>query len=190
MEKRQYRFTHNVDFNKSKEKTRKCNVRGCNEPGEHRAPKSRDKLNEYYWFCQDHARQYNKSWNYYEGMTDQDVENDRRHDTVWHRPTWNMADRIKPRYQYNVKDGFGVYEESIGGEQKAPSKPPRYKSLEDEALTILDLQRPVEMQEVKARYKELVKKYHPDANGGDKLAEEKFKEITEAYRTLKDCLGG
>lgn len=163
-------------------------MRGCPESGEHRAPKSRDRLNEYYWFCQEHARQYNKSWNYYDGMTDEDVENDVRHDTVWHRQTWNMADRVKPRYHYTVKDGFGVYDETIGKEQAQQKNQPRYRTIEDEALTVLDLERPVDMAGVKAKYKELVKKYHPDANGGDKLAEEKFKKITEAYQTLKDCL--
>ncbi len=96
-----------------------------------------------------------------------------------------MGDRISPRAQQNIKDKFGVYQEAYG---EGPKQPPRYRTPEDDALTVLDLERPVTLHQVKARYKVLVKKYHPDANGGDKTAEEKFKQITEAYQTLKDLL--
>ena len=57
------------------------------------------------------------------------------------------------------------------------------------ALSIFDLRPPLTTDMVKARYKELVKRHHPDANGGDKIAEERFKEINRAYQVLMEILG-
>ena len=60
----------------------------CQMKAEHRAPRSREQLREYRWFCLEHIRQYNSHWNYFEGMSDDEVEASLRHDTVWNRPTW------------------------------------------------------------------------------------------------------
>ena len=71
---------------------RTCDWPGCTEDGEHRAPKARDRLREYHWFCMDHVRVYNKRWNYYQGMSELEIEDDKRHDTVWNRPSWPLGD--------------------------------------------------------------------------------------------------
>ena len=68
-----------------------CDWPGCDGDGEHRAPKSRNELKNYHWFCLGHVRQYNAGWNFYEGMTDAEVEADVRRDTVWHRPSWSFG---------------------------------------------------------------------------------------------------
>src|SRR3546814_20080544 len=74
-----------------KSEARRCDHPGCPGTGEFRAPKSRDRLTDYFWFCLDHVREYNKSWNYYSGLSDNEVERMIRYDTVWQRPTWPMG---------------------------------------------------------------------------------------------------
>ena len=182
-----------------------CDWPGCSGAGEHPAPKSREKADDRHMFCQEHAREYNKSWNYYEGMSEDEVEADRRKDTVWDRPSWHfgtinpkaaMAAAMRAGMGYGVRDDFGVYDEHIGGarDNKSQADPhihigPRPGTPEERAMSILDLSPPLSAHAIKTRYKELVKRHHPDANGGDKAAEEKFKEIGEAYRILMATVG-
>lgn len=162
---------------------RRCAWPACAAAATHRAPRSRYELEHYVWFCIDHVRQYNAAWNYYEGMTEQEVEADIRRDTVWQRRTWPFGSAsghlgANPR----INDGF----------QSFADEPPRRRSAalsrEEEAMMVLDLKPPVTLAAVKSRYKELVKRYHPDVTGGDKALEERFKEISAAYRTVIDSL--
>jgi len=173
---------------------RVCDWPGCEDEGEHRAPKSRDDLNSFHWFCMTHVRAYNKSWNYYEGMTDEEVEADVRRDTTWNRPTWrwgtNGGGGMPPNgaHAHTIRDDFGIFGD--GWESAGPSRDPdsAHSAPTYEAMCVLDLKPPVDAEQVKARYKELVKRHHPDANGGDKDAEERFKRINEAYRTVMEAL--
>ena len=79
--------------NLSWEKThyKKCDSPKCNEKGEYRAPKSRVMLNEYFYFCLDHIKEYNKSWDFYRGMSVEQIENSMRSDTFWDRPSWPLS---------------------------------------------------------------------------------------------------
>ena len=166
-----------------------CEWPDCEAIGEHRAPHSRDDLKNFRWFCMDHIRQYNKSWNYYEGMSDKQVEADLRDDTSWNRPSWPFAGMDKP---LNFKgpspdvDDFGGAFSQSGDPDTESTAHPRHEpdSPEAGAMAMLDLTPPVTTDQIKRRYKELVKRHHPDANGGDKAAEEKFKHISLAYATL------
>lgn len=174
---------------------RTCDWPGCQEEGTHRAPKSRDQLREYHWFCLAHVRTYNAGWNYYAGMSDAEVEADTRRDTVWHRPTWPLgsppeAGEIGPDAFSDPFDLFGeggpgrgaAHDRSghdrKGAAESGPSGPHRA------ALAVFGLEVPVTRDEIRRRYKQLVKRHHPDTNGGDKAAEEKLKEINDAYQTL------
>lgn len=162
---------------------RRCAVRGCEEEATHPAPRSRDRLRDYIWLCLEHVRQYNATWNYYQGMSDDEVERDVRADTVWRRPTWRLGDGQGPGARgYRIHDGFADF---VSDEPAHPAPPP---SPAEEALAVLGLTPPVTVAVVKARYKVLVKRHHPDANGGDKAAEETFKVVNEAYRTLMAAL--
>ncbi|MCG8325206.1 MAG: J domain-containing protein [Thiotrichales bacterium] len=165
---------------------RRCDFPGCVEPGLHRAPVSRDRLNEYYWFCLDHVRDYNAAWNYYEGMEEDEIEAHRRQDTVWQRPTWplgGLGKRASLNPEERIRDGFGFFSE----DGPAPPKP-RPQSEEERALAVLDIKAPASLEAIKARYKQLAKRLHPDANGGDKAAEERLKLINQAYSTLKKLI--
>jgi hypothetical protein len=163
---------------------RGCDWPGCTAKGPHRAPRSRRELNRFWWFCLDHVRQYNASWNYYAGMTEQEIEADVRFDTVWQRPSWRMGENIRTFAfgSVNVDDSFAFFGHE-GEPKRAPATP------QEQAMVVLDLQPPVTVASVKARYKALVKLHHPDANGGDKAAEERFKDISAAYRTVLKSLG-
>jgi len=163
-----------------------CGWPDCAEAGEHRAPVSRDHLNEFYWFCLDHVRIYNRSWNYYVGMSDAQVEACVRSDTIWNRPSWPFAggNEPKPGFSFDdVDDPLGVLRtDGVGAGGSA--HPPQLSVPERQAFTVLGLEFPVTREAVKARYKALVKRHHPDANGGDKDAEERSKRINQAYEVL------
>jgi hypothetical protein len=166
---------------------RACDWPGCTASGSHRAPKSRDQLREYFWFCLEHIRPYNKAWNFYEGMTDDQVEACVRSDTTWNRPTWPLgasngakSNTGRGRRIEDFDDPFGIFD----GVPRREVNKTRRTAKERRALSILELEDPIDAATVKARYKALVKQHHPDANGGDKASEEKFKEITIAYETV------
>src|SRR2546429_9000740 len=112
-------------------------------------------------------------------MSEAEIEAEIRRDTTWQRPSWPLGSRISAR----IRDPFGFF----GGEEDNPRDAPRRRadSPEEAALRVFDLDRPFTIVSLKARYKELVKRHHPDANGGDKAAEEKLKVINQAYSTLK-----
>jgi hypothetical protein len=172
---------------------RLCNHPGCLAGGEFRAPKSRLELHDYYWFCLDHVRAYNAAWNYYAGMSDAEIEAEIRHDTVWQRPSWRLGDRRGPGYADRVRDPLGVFSEhadATGHRRRSngdaePDRARRALSAREQALAVFEIEPPFTMVRLKARYKTLVKLHHPDANGGDKAAEEKLKIINQAYATLK-----
>ena len=172
-------------FDRPMAEERPCQHPGCREAGLYRAPVARHRLNEYYWFCLDHVRTYNLSWNFFEGMNEAEIERQRRHDTVWQRPSWpfgrfGLGPNDDGRGQGpRVHDPYGFFS------QDAEKSPPRPMSEEQKALAVLDLQEPITFQDIRARYKVLVKKLHPDANGGDTQAEERLKAVNQAYTALK-----
>lgn len=165
------------------QEVRLCQWPDCSAHGEFRAPRSRDELRTYRWFCLDHIRQYNARWNYYAGMTDAEVEADIRRDTVWQRPSWRWGTGPLGVDKDHIEDSFGLFDET-GADRSDQARAAMRRSPEEEALLVLDLRPPITLETVKARYKELVKRHHPDANGGCKTAEEKFKRISEAYQTV------
>lgn len=165
---------------------RGCDWPGCHAGGEFRAPRARDRLTEYFWFCLDHVRDYNASWNYYQGMSENEIEADIRADTVWRRPSWPF---LKALHRATVRPN--PLFDDLGAAAEAPRSPEEQRwagTPEGRALVVLELTPPVTVAVVKARYKVLVKKHHPDANGGAKAAEERFKEINEAYRMVLNAL--
>jgi hypothetical protein len=172
---------------------RPCDHPGCIAGGDFRAPKSRLHLHDYYWFCLDHVRAYNSAWNYYAGMSDNEIEAEIRHDTVWQRPSWRLGDRHGPGYAERIRDHFGVFpggaESTHEGGRRASERGHdpvrRALSARDQAIAVFEIEPPFTLVRLKARYKTLVKLHHPDAHGGDKAAEERLKIINQAYATLK-----
>ncbi|HEY7851993.1 MAG TPA: J domain-containing protein [Caulobacteraceae bacterium] len=168
---------------------RACDHPGCRAAASTRAPKSRDLLAEHYWFCQLHAAQYNRSWNFFAGMSEEEIEARISDDIVsGGRPTWPLKASSKSRESAAARgffrDPFGIF----GGGAQARERAARERGLgrlEQQALADLDLDPGVEGPAIRARYAELVKRCHPDANGGDRSAEHKLQRVIRAYKTLR-----
>lgn len=183
------------DYDIPPPRTRGCDFPGCSCEGLHRAPKARDRLTDYYWFCLDHVREYNRAWDFYAGMSPDQIEAELRRDSTWQRPTWPMGfwTAQEKFLRDRVTRGFGFefgHEAGTGPAEERGDRRPAARTEEEEALLTLDLAPPVDFARIKARYRELVKRHHPDANGGDREAEERLKHINRAYNTLKACYGG
>lgn len=167
---------------------RACDHAECQEEGLYPAPKNRDQLREFYWFCLEHVRAYNASWNYYAGMNEGEIEADRYNASKWERPTWPLGQKIKQHiFFHHQGDPLGIFHEAFTKQQRssswfAPNSP------ENKALQTLELSWPLTETDLKKRYKELAKKSHPDINQQDPHANETFKKINEAYVVLKGVL--
>lgn len=160
-----------------------CAAEGCVEAGDYPAPRSRAALADRIWLCLEHVRAYNAAWDYYAGMSAAEIEAQLRADTTWRRPTWPMGAR-RGNVRVRVRDPLGILGEA-GPPEGGGARPAFRKPEERRALAALDLAPTVSARTVKARYKELVKTLHPDANGGDAGAEERLKLVNRAYDTLK-----
>lgn len=158
-----------------------CAWAGCNLPGDFRAPRSRSDLRNYQWLCEAHIKEFNKSWNYFEGMTQDEIYAYQRDATTGHRPTWRM-DQLGKNAEARMEEAFQrLFGEGVAAKRvNAPPISARNK----DALAVLDLEHPSDKAKIKAQYRELVKKYHPDVNRGNSRAEEIFKNITRAYQQL------
>ncbi len=174
---------------------KKCDHAGCKAEGLYRAPKSRKQLRDYYYFCIDHVQAYNKAWNYHAGMSASEIEAHLRAAVIGDRPLWPLGVRGNQffgrggkRYRDPFDNRFGFAEEMGSGPDDGPHAEARLRpaTLEDQALATLGLTPPADIATIKQHYKRLVKRYHPDANGGgDQAAEEQLKRINEAYAILK-----
>jgi hypothetical protein len=164
---------------------RPCDHPGCRETGEFRAPRSRAELREYFWFCLDHVRSYNASWDFYRGMGPAEIEASRRADVVGGRPSWPLGARGPRHFQdfghEDLREALKRFFD-LDNEPSAKRRPP---TPEEEALAVLELDSGATAAEIKSRYKKLVKQHHPDANGGDRAAEDRLKSINQAYTFLK-----
>jgi hypothetical protein len=157
-----------------------CDSPGCAVPGDYRAPKNRE-LTEHYWFCLEHVREYNRNWDYFAGMSGGEIEAYVRTAGVWERPSWPLGEwRMR---EQNLRDQ--VAREFFTDFTAETSPTPPMPKAERDALIVLDLTPPVSFAAIKAQYRALVKQHHPDANGGSRDAEEKFKSINQAFTVLK-----
>jgi hypothetical protein len=173
-----------------------CQWQGCGRAGGYRAPKGRMREGEYYDFCLDHVREYNKSYNYFAGMADDDIAAYQRSSSTGHRPTWAMGagqDGTSANPQGNgwsatFTDPFGFFAGSFDQRSEGPVPPRRpLRNLERRSFAALDLEGSESGTEIKARYKTLVKRFHPDANGGDRSLEDELRQIIQAYHYLKSA---
>jgi hypothetical protein len=172
-----------------------CQWKGCSAAGLHRAPMGRGREGQYLRLCIEHVREFNASYNYFVGMSNAEVEAYQKDSLTGHRPTWKVGANS---WAHGTRDGivhgggharrfgdpheFFPWRTTRAGESRRNLKPLELKSLE-----ALDLTAAAERPEIKARFKELVKRHHPDANGGDKRSEDKLREIIQAYNYLKQA---
>ncbi|MDI9350352.1 MAG: hypothetical protein QM537_10175 [Candidatus Symbiobacter sp.] len=205
----------------------RCDHPECHEEGKYPAPQSRDKLRDYYWFCLEHVREYNRKWDYYAGMKPEEIELALVSDMTWNRPSWVFG--LAPGYAKEAARAyFGDDAATQTGTSQAGTPPngnPSYfrakfsdpfdlfrqasadrsydreqESRQDQAppggrhgtelatkraLNFFGLVPPFSEASLKARFKQLVKIHHPDANLGDKAAEERLKQVIADYHLLR-----
>lgn len=176
-----------------------CENEDCGEPGEFRAPRlrlfDRGEAQDYQWLCLSHIREFNKSWNFFDGMSKTEVLRYKNEDITGHRPTWKLGSRsAKSPKEFCYDDPFDLNRDAEFSSARNGHKSgdrnntgPFADEKGRDALATLNLRPQSSLQEIKKRHKELVKKYHPDLNGGDKFAEEVLKNINQAYTHLLNC---
>ncbi|WP_407177497.1 J domain-containing protein [Bradyrhizobium sp. STM 3562] len=176
-----------------------CQWPDCKNKGTHRAPKGRDNSREYWHFCLDHVREYNQSYNFFSGMNAEAVARYQKDALTGHRPTWKMGANTSARRVTGsaadfdgAADPFSMFGElngrgGFGTRPETNSKPETRKvfNAERKALQVMGLEADATLEDVKAKYKALVKQHHPDANGGDRSTEDRLIEIIKAYNYLK-----
>ena len=185
------------NFDIPKEIKRACDIPGCIAHGNYRAPKNKMDSPDFFFFCLDHVREYNKNWNYFDGMTDLEIEQHMIRSMTWDRPTWQSnltnlnADQIRNKVYRNFRDtsaGYTSYEEADAKEEPKNRKTYSHtapQTPETEALAVLGLTPPTDWTEIRSTYRKLLKKYHPDLNIGCDKSEEQSKKINMAYSILR-----
>jgi DnaJ-like protein len=181
-----------------------CEWPSCNAAATHRAPKGRDRANEYWRFCLNHVREYNHSYNFFAGMSDDDIARYQKDAMIGHRPTWKMgmnggkpsarssSARFRPDFE-GMDDPMDLFRHVGGGSAGARRDGEHLRrretrvirNAERKALDVLGLEPEATTAEIKVRFKTLVKRHHPDANGGDRSSEDRLREIIQAYNYLK-----
>lgn len=160
----------------------KCDMPGCPSGGEFRAPKNRG-LQEYYHFCRDHIAEYNRAWDFFDGMNEREVEDHILKSMLWDIETRKFSDFKESDLRQKARDFYNGYE--VPPEDAPNMFSPDRHTPEFEAMAIMGLQPPIDLDGIKKRYKQLAKKYHPDLNKNDPKAEDLLKSINMAYTILK-----
>jgi hypothetical protein len=183
------------DVNVLKPGERRCDHAGCPQTATAKAPKSRERMNEHYWFCQQHAAEYNRSWDFFAGMNEGQIERERERSASGDRPTWQFK---ASRYSREAAafaagtgrafaDPLGIFRASKKRAEAEAEASRKLGRLERNALADLDLTEQATAPEIRARYTELIKRCHPDTNGGDRSAEHKLQRVLKAYKQLRQA---
>ena len=171
-----------------------CQWPGCDKPGTHRAPLGRDREGQYINLCIDHVREYNKSYNYFSGLGDDEIAKIQKDALTGHRPTWTMGvNKDGNKSPYSDGDPRAAIADRIisrsmrrtGQLSGAGATARKLRPLEKKAFEDLGMPHSASPDELKTRYKALVKRHHPDMNGGDRSAEERLRQIIQSYKILK-----
>ena len=189
----------------AREEAQMCEWPECKNKGGHRAPKGRDNNREYWHFCLNHVREYNQSYNFFQGMPADAVARYQKDALTGHRPTWKMGTKGNSKDAEaeleGANDPFAMLNEMNGrggvrGARRAAAEEPakvenrKIFHAERKELQVMGLGPDATLDSVKAQYKALVKQHHPDVNGGDRSTEDRLIEIIKAYNYLKTVVRG
>lgn len=173
-----------------------CEEPGCEAAGEFRAPAAdglpgADGPGRWRWFCLDHVRAFNAGYNFFAGMSTEEITRAQTPYAGWERETRAFAgaggaDR-PPRWAdfADPLDAIGArFRERMAAEKgRADGKPLRAE--DRAALKVLELGPDADRRQLRQRYSELVRRYHPDRNGGDRSQEARLQRVIEAYQQLR-----
>jgi len=160
-----------------------CEWKKCKEVGRYKAPTDKNNSKKFQLLCKEHIKLFNSSWNYFEGMSQDEIVNFLRSDITWHRPTqkFGSADNFFNMLWNNaLNDKFKILED---GEIYIKNK--KLCEKDKDAFKILGLEFSSDWKTIQSKFKTLVKRFHPDKHAGDKQYEDKLKKITLAYTHLK-----
>lgn len=169
--------------------TRVCDHPNCEEPGKYRAPKSPDTLEEYYWFCKDHVREYNLKWNFFEGSTEEEMEEQIGKDRVWERetaPFGKQSEEQRAWARLGIEDPHQVLGDNATRNPGRATTGRKLPPTERRAIEILEAKDSWTKVEIRKAYKALIKVLHPDMNGGDRSQEEQLSEVVWAWDQIKE----
>lgn len=170
---------------------RPCDFPDCKLRGAYRAPKSPDLLDEFFWFCKDHIREYNLKWNFFQGTTDEEFQKVLDKDRMWERETkpFSQKDDGRAWARLGVNDPLSILGTNA---TQNPGRAPvgnatrKLPPTERKAVEILDARDTWTKTEIRQQYKSLVKDLHPDMNGGDRSDEDRLQEVVWAWDQIKD----
>ena len=162
-----------------------CEWENCKENGKFKAPLEKDNSKNYKWLCEKHIKLFNKNWNYFEGMSQHEIENFVKSDLTWHRPTQKFGSSdnfFNILWNNALSDKFNFFkEEKIFNNLKDR----KLSEKDKDAFKIMELKFNADWSSIQKKFKTLVKKFHPDRNSGNKEFEDKLKKVTLAYSHLK-----
>ncbi|MDO5630397.1 MAG: J domain-containing protein [Paracoccus sp. (in: a-proteobacteria)] len=169
--------------------TRTCDKAGCDLPGQYRAPKSPRNLEDYYWFCKDHVREYNLNWNYFQGQSEAEFQQFLDNATVWERPTkpFGRAAQEQAWARHGISDPMEILgDNATSPEVRAKTAARKLPPNERRAIDILEAKDSWTRAEIRKQYKSLVKDLHPDMNGGDRSDEDRLAEVVWAWEQVRE----
>jgi hypothetical protein len=165
-----------------------CDWKNCKEIGAYKAPLEKDNSKKFKLLCLEHIKIFNKNWNYFENMNDEEIEFFIKSDLTWHKSTKSFGSSdnfFNILWNNALDDKTNIFKDSSFREFKKK----KLTQTDKDALQIMELNDGVKWEEIHKKFKSLVKKYHPDKNQGNKKFEDKLKKITLAYSQLKKILG-
>jgi len=165
-----------------------CDWINCKEIGSYKAPLQRDNSKKFKLLCLEHIKIFNKNWNYFENMNDQEIEFFIKSDLTWHKSTKNFGSSdnfFNILWNNALDDKLNIFK----GSKFKEFKKAKISQTDKDAFQVLEVNVEAKWEEIHATFKNLVKKYHPDKNQGSKKFEDKLKKITLAYSQLKKNLG-
>jgi len=161
-----------------------CEWSSCKESGEFKAPVEKDNSRKYRWLCEEHIKLFNKNWNYFEGMGQDEIVDFLKSDLTWHRPTQRFASSdnfFNVLWNNALNDKFTFFKK----EKHNNFSNGKLSEKDKDAFKIMELELNTEWPIIQKKFKTLVKKFHPDRNAGNKEFEDRLKKITLAYSHLK-----
>ncbi|PZF78907.1 molecular chaperone DnaJ [Aestuariivirga litoralis] len=185
------RVKPSTDKKKAAETIPQCDWPDCPRPGRHKAPMGRGHEGKFYNYCTEHVQEYNKSYNYFQGMKDDEMQEFQRNARLGERPTWKLGQNATPNASAVRRRGAQLRDDPFGLAAKAGKQPGRHpsgralRSTELKALQTLNLDDTATPEQVKTQYKTLVKRLHPDANNGSRANEDTLKAVIQAYDHLR-----
>tara|TARA_B100001964_G_scaffold194536_1_gene218189 strand:- start:445 stop:963 length:519 start_codon:yes stop_codon:yes gene_type:complete len=162
-----------------------CDYKNCKKIGKYRAPIEKDNSKKFRLLCLEHIKEFNKSWDYFKGMSGQEIYDFLKSDITWHKPTQSFGSSdnfFNILWNNALNDRVGIL--NNGYEKKIKTKI-NFSNKDKQAYEIIELEVGTKWDKIQSQFKKLVKKYHPDMNAGNKKFEEKLKIITLAYTQLK-----